>query len=136
MQGSISNNLPATEFSVGDDTALNTIIDAVDKIRQSAVSSSKVFVVEVMGTGGYLVLFLLLMKCLTCKMEATMTTMATGADKTYISEKRITLSGLQTDCDYFARAFKEHPDSSILVINNEKSRFLLFVQCNSIFLTT
>lgn len=52
---SISNNLPCSDISIGSDTALNNIIECCDKIKQSAVSSSKVFVVEVMGTSGYLV---------------------------------------------------------------------------------
>jgi len=34
IPASISNNIPGTEFSIGSDTALNSIIDAVDKIRQ------------------------------------------------------------------------------------------------------
>ena len=52
---SISNNVPCTDLSVGCDTSLNNVVECCDKIKQSAVSSSKVFFVEVMGTSGYLV---------------------------------------------------------------------------------
>jgi 6-phosphofructokinase 1 len=34
IPASISNNIPGTEFSIGSDTALNSIVEAVDKIRQ------------------------------------------------------------------------------------------------------
>lgn len=58
MLASISNNLPCTDYSIGSDTSLNSVVECCDKIKQSAVSSSKVFFVEVMGTTGYLVCFL------------------------------------------------------------------------------
>jgi 6-phosphofructokinase 1 len=55
LPATIDNDLPGTELSVGADTALNSIMDAVDKIKQSAVASRRVFVVEVMGRRcGYL----------------------------------------------------------------------------------
>ncbi len=49
LPATINNNLPATDYSVGADTALHSIVWAVDKIKQSAVASRRVFVVEVMG---------------------------------------------------------------------------------------
>ncbi len=49
LPATINNNLPGTDFSVGADTALNSIIDSVDKIKESAVANKRVFVVEVMG---------------------------------------------------------------------------------------
>jgi 6-phosphofructokinase len=57
LPASINNNLPGSEFSIGADTALNSIVDAVDKIKQSAVATRRCFVVEVMGHYcGYLAL--------------------------------------------------------------------------------
>jgi 6-phosphofructokinase 1 len=38
-----------TDFTIGYDTAINTVIDAVDKIRDTAESHDRVFIVEVMG---------------------------------------------------------------------------------------
>lgn len=55
IPASISNNLPCSDYCVGSDTALNNIVDAADKIKQSAVSANRVFIVEVMGSNGFLV---------------------------------------------------------------------------------
>jgi 6-phosphofructokinase 1 len=47
--GTIDNDLVGTDFTIGYDTAINTVIDAIDKIRDTADSHDRVFVVEVMG---------------------------------------------------------------------------------------
>lgn len=47
--GTIDNDLVGTDFTIGFDTAINTVIDAVDKIRDTAESHNRVFIVEVMG---------------------------------------------------------------------------------------
>ncbi len=47
--GTIDNDLVGTDFTIGYDTAINTVIDAIDKIRDTAESHDRVFVVEVMG---------------------------------------------------------------------------------------
>jgi 6-phosphofructokinase 1 len=47
--GTIDNDLFGTDFTIGYDTALNTVIDAVDKIRDTAASHSRLFFIEVMG---------------------------------------------------------------------------------------
>lgn len=47
--GTIDNDLIGTDFTIGYDTAINTIIEAVDKIRDTAESHNRLFVVEVMG---------------------------------------------------------------------------------------
>jgi 6-phosphofructokinase 1 len=49
VPGTIDNDIPGTEFTIGFDTALNTIIDAIDKIRDTATSHERTFVIEVMG---------------------------------------------------------------------------------------
>jgi 6-phosphofructokinase 1 len=49
LPATINNNLPGSELSIGADTALNSIVEAVDKIKDSAVALSRCFVVEVMG---------------------------------------------------------------------------------------
>ena len=57
LAGTIDNDLVGTDFTIGYDTALNTVIDAVDKIRDTADSHNRVFVVEVMGKdAGYIAL--------------------------------------------------------------------------------
>lgn len=49
IPGTIDNDIFGTDFTIGYDTALNTCIEAIDKIRDSATSHNRVFFVEVMG---------------------------------------------------------------------------------------
>lgn len=49
IPGTIDNDIFGTDFTVGYDTALNTVVEAIDRIRDSATSHSRVFFVEVMG---------------------------------------------------------------------------------------
>ena len=57
LPGTIDNDLGGTDSTIGYDTALNTIVEAVDKLRDTASSHERLFFVEVMGhTAGYLAL--------------------------------------------------------------------------------
>lgn len=67
VPASIDNNLPCTERSVGSDTALNNIVEAVDKIRHTAGATRRAFIVEVMGKE--------------CGFLPLMGALATGAEK-------------------------------------------------------
>ncbi|MBF0713963.1 6-phosphofructokinase [Gemella sp. GH3] len=49
VPGTIDNDINGTDFTIGFDTALNTIIDAIDKIRDTASSHERTFIIEVMG---------------------------------------------------------------------------------------
>ncbi len=49
VPGTIDNDIPGTDFTIGFDTALNTVIDAIDKVRDTATSHERTYVVEVMG---------------------------------------------------------------------------------------
>lgn len=49
IPGTIDNDLSGTDYTIGFDTALNTIIDAVDKLKDTAASHDRIFFVEVMG---------------------------------------------------------------------------------------
>lgn len=49
VPGTIDNDIPGTQFTIGFDTSLNTAIDAIDKIRDTATSHERTFVIEVMG---------------------------------------------------------------------------------------
>jgi 6-phosphofructokinase 1 len=58
LPGTIDNDIYGTDHTIGFDTALNTVIDAVDKIRDTASSHHRVFFVEVMGRdAGFLALY-------------------------------------------------------------------------------
>ncbi|MFJ7971068.1 6-phosphofructokinase [Psychrobacillus sp. NPDC096389] len=49
IPGTIDNDIPGTDYTLGFDTALNTVIDSIDKIRDTATSHDRTFIVEVMG---------------------------------------------------------------------------------------
>ncbi|TYS69044.1 6-phosphofructokinase [Sutcliffiella horikoshii] len=49
VPGTIDNDIPGTDFTIGFDTALNTVIDSIDKIRDTATSHERTYVIEVMG---------------------------------------------------------------------------------------
>ncbi len=72
LPGTIDNDIYGTEYTIGFDTALNTVIDAVDKIRDTASSHHRIFFVEVMGRdAGFIALH---------------TALASGADSVLIPE--------------------------------------------------
>jgi 6-phosphofructokinase 1 len=104
LPASINNNLPGSEFSIGADTALNNIVEAVDKIKQSAVATRRCFVVEVMGHW--------------CGYLALMAALSTGAERFYLPEEGITLAQLQTDVNMLKRGFNLGKKLG-LVIRNE-----------------
>ena len=49
IPGSIDNDISGTDFSIGFDTAVNTAVEAIDRVRDTAYSHERVFVIEVMG---------------------------------------------------------------------------------------
>lgn len=104
MPATINNNLPGSELSIGADTALNNIVEAVDKIKQSAVASRRCFVVEVMGRH--------------CGYLALMSGLATGAERVYIHEEGVRLRDLQQDLQQLVEGFK-HGKRLGLMIRSE-----------------
>jgi len=55
VPGSIDNDINGTDYTIGSDTAVNTALEAIDKIRDTATSMERIFVVEVMGrSSGYI----------------------------------------------------------------------------------
>ena len=109
VPASINNNLPGTELSIGADTALNSIVEVVDKIKRSAVASSRCFIVEVMG--GY------------CGYLALMSGIATGAERVYMHEEGVTLKDLEKDIALLREGF-EHGKRLGLLIRNENANQL------------
>ncbi|MBN8693043.1 MAG: 6-phosphofructokinase [Bacteroidetes bacterium] len=65
--GTIDNDLIGTDFTIGYDTAINTVVEAVDKIRDTAESHDRVFVIEVMGRDAGLIA---LRSAIACGAEA------------------------------------------------------------------
>ncbi len=105
IPASINNNLPGSELSLGADTALNSIVDAVDKIKQSAVATERCFVVEVMGHY--------------CGYLALMGGLATGAERVYLHEEGITLRDLQADVEKLIRGFKKGKRLGLMIRNED-----------------
>lgn len=55
IPGTIDNDLPGTDYTIGYDTATNTAVEAIDRIRDTAMSHNRLFFVEVMGrNSGYI----------------------------------------------------------------------------------
>ena len=104
MPATINNNLPGSELSIGADTALNNIVEAVDKIKDSAVALRRSFVVEVMGRY--------------CGYLALMGGLSTGAERVYLNEEGVTLRDLQEDVDKLIQGFL-HGKRLGLIIRNE-----------------
>ncbi|MDR3244913.1 MAG: 6-phosphofructokinase [Prevotellaceae bacterium] len=66
IPGTIDNDLYGTDYTIGYDTALNTVVQAVDKIRDTANSHNRVFFVEVMGREAG---FIAMNSCIACGAE-------------------------------------------------------------------
>lgn len=49
LPGTIDNDIPGTDYTIGYDTALNTVVENIDKIRDTATSHDRIFIIEVMG---------------------------------------------------------------------------------------
>jgi len=103
LPASINNNLPGSDLSVGADTALNNIVEAVDKIKHSAVALRRCFVVEVMGRK--------------CGYLALMSGLATGAERVYIHEEGVTLRDLMTDVDHLNKGFMAGKRLGLMIRN-------------------
>lgn len=103
IPATINNNLPGTELSVGSDTALNNIMQAVDKIKQSAVASQRVFVVEVMGRF--------------CGYLALMSALATGAERVYMHEEGVSLADLVEDVHQLIDGFEKGKRLGVMIRN-------------------
>ncbi|KAI9352043.1 phosphofructokinase-domain-containing protein [Obelidium mucronatum] len=103
LPATVSNNVPGTDFSLGSDTALNTIVESTDRIKQSATASQKrVFVVEVQGGN--------------CGYLAVLGGLASGATTVYIPEEGISLDMLQRDVKHLNSRYHEE---SIVAEKNE-----------------
>lgn len=107
IPATISGNLPGTEVCIGADTALNNIVDAVDKIKQSAVAAHRCFVVEV--SGRY------------CGYLALMSGLATGAERVYMNEQKLSLQDLLEDLHWLNHEFKDCGRRVALLIRSQQA---------------
>ncbi|XP_032621240.1 ATP-dependent 6-phosphofructokinase, platelet type isoform X3 [Chelonoidis abingdonii] len=107
VPATVSNNVPGSDFSIGADTALNTITDTCDRIKQSASGTKRrVFIIETMG--GY------------CGYLANMGGLAAGADAAYIFEEKFDIRELQANVEHLTEKMKTSIQRG-LVLRNENS---------------
>ncbi|WP_418981861.1 6-phosphofructokinase [Alistipes sp.] len=104
LPGTIDNDLGGTDSTIGFDTALNTIMESVDKLRDTASSHERLFFVEVMGrTAGYL---------------ALNSALATGSEAAIIPE-------MDTEVDQLAElinnGFRKSKNSAIVIVAENPS---------------
>lgn len=99
IPGTIDNDLYGTDYTIGFDTALNTVIDAVDKIRDTAASHSRLFFVEVMGRDAGFI--------------AAHAGLASGALAVMIPEREMTIEQL---LDRLNEAKRHNKSSSIVIV--------------------
>jgi 6-phosphofructokinase 1 len=99
LPGTIDNDVYGTDYSIGFDTAVNTALDAIDKIRDTAGSLQRPFFVEVMGKARGSI--------------ALEVGIAGGAENILIPEVETKIEQLALDID---RSFKRGKKSSIVVV--------------------
>uniref|UniRef100_A0A6I8Q8E7 ATP-dependent 6-phosphofructokinase n=1 Tax=Xenopus tropicalis TaxID=8364 RepID=A0A6I8Q8E7_XENTR len=105
IPATVSNNVPGSDFSIGADTALNTITTC-DRIKQSAAGTKRrVFIIETMG--GY------------CGYLATMAGFAAGADAAYIYEEQFSIHDLQINVEHLTEKMKTTVKRG-LILRNER----------------
>lgn len=99
LPGTIDNDLNGTDYTIGYDTALNTIVSAVDNIRDTASSHDRLFFVEVMGReAGFL---------------ALNGAIASGAEAAIIPEFAVEKDQL---AEYIGNGFRKTKNSSIVLV--------------------
>ena len=103
VPGTIDNDLNGTDSTIGYDTALNTIIDAVDKIRDTASSHERLFLIEVMGRdAGFL---------------ALNGAIASGAEAAVIPEIKTGVNQLE---QLIQNGFRKSKNSSIVLVSESE----------------
>jgi 6-phosphofructokinase 1 len=94
IPGSIDNDIYGTDMCIGVDTALNTIVDAIDKIRDTASSHSRAFLVETMGRQ--------------CGYLAVEAGIITGAEMVLVPEVQVPVTDVAEMVDSAYRRGKTH----------------------------
>lgn len=104
LPGTIDNDLSGTDSTIGYDTALNTIMEAVDKLRDTASSHERLFFVEVMGnTAGYL---------------ALNSAIASGAEAAIVPEMETEVDQLS---ELINQGFRKSKNSAIVLVAENKA---------------
>jgi 6-phosphofructokinase 1 len=99
VPGTIDNDIPGTDDTIGFDTAVNTAIESIDKIRDTASSHDRIFLVEVMGRHS--------------GMIALHTGIGGGAESIIVPEVKSTIESI---CENIDRGARRGKTSSIIVV--------------------
>lgn len=99
LPGTIDNDLLGTDVTIGYNTALNTIVEAVDKIRDTASSHERLFFIEVMGRN--------------CGALALNSAIAAGAEAAIIPEISIEKDQLH---EFISHGFRKSKNSSLVLV--------------------
>ncbi len=106
VPASIDNNLPGSEIAVGTDTALNVIVEAIDRMKLSASATRRAFVVETMGRY--------------CGYLALMGGLAAGSERVFLHEDGITLAELNREVEWLRDSFARGR-KLFLAVRNERA---------------
>jgi len=99
LPGTIDNDLFGTDYTIGFDTAINTVVDAVDKIRDTATSHDRLFIIEVMGRdAGFIALY---------------SGIAGGAEEILIPEAKTYMDNLYTKLEH---GWRNNKKSGIIIV--------------------
>lgn len=99
IPGTIDNDIPCTDYTIGFDTAVNTVVDAINKVRDTATSHERTYVVEVMGRhSGFI---------------ALESGLAGGAESILIPERPFSMDDI---CDKLQRGQQRGKLHSIIVV--------------------
>ncbi len=105
IPGSIDNDISGTDMAIGIDTALNTILDAIDRLRDTASSHGRAFVIETMGRS--------------CGYLALMAGMTGGAEIVHLPEAELELGDILERVELAWRRGKSH----VLIVVAEGATF-------------
>ena len=99
VPGTIDNDIYGTDFTIGYDTAINTAVSAVDKLRDTADSHNIIFFVEVMGRDAGFI--------------ALSTALSTGAEATIVPEIPIEIDDI---CNYLVIERRKNKTSGVIIV--------------------
>ena len=99
IPGTIDNDMYGTDYCIGYDTALNTVVEAVDKIRDTAGSHNRLFFIEVMGRDAGFI--------------ALRSGIATGAEAVLLPEVETHINQLR---DYLDDSYTRKKSSGIIIV--------------------
>jgi 6-phosphofructokinase 1 len=107
LPATVDNNIPGSELSVGADSALNLIVDAIDRLREAGTATRRCFVVQTMG--GF------------CGYLALLGGLSGGAVRVYLHEEGITLHQLAGDVERMVESFRVGQKLFLTVMNEKAS---------------